>query len=76
MKPYVRFFQNTGFAGDVDAVTGRPHWTWIEELYNDTSTTAFNNHIRMALCVAVKSQVAMLVSLREAGRLPQHGGAR
>src|SRR5205085_11425886 len=41
------------------------HRRWIEGMMNDTGSTMFNNHIRAALCIAVKSQVGLLEQLQE-----------
>ena len=42
---------------------------FIEELMNDTDSNMFNNAIRAALCIAVKSQVSLLEKLHAEGRL-------
>jgi hypothetical protein len=41
----------------------------IEDLMNDKHTTHFANHVRSAIIVAVKSQIALLESLHERGML-------
>lgn len=58
MEPYRYFIVNTG-GNDV------------EELMNDngTNSNVFNNAPRALICVAVKSQVALLVELHKEGKL-------
>lgn len=41
----------------------------VEELMNDHESNPFTNHIRAALCVAVKSQVSLLNELHRRGKL-------
>ena len=50
MENYREYICNTG---------GNP----IEELMNDSGTNMFNNHVRMGLIIAVKSQVTLLERL-------------
>lgn len=41
----------------------------IENLVNDTTSNTFNNPIRAALCIAVTSQVGLLITLHNRGEL-------
>lgn len=56
MEPYRELIRNTG---------GNP----VEELYNDDgkNSNVFNNTPRALLCVAVKSQVDLILTLKEKG---------
>jgi hypothetical protein len=56
MEPYRERIKNTGGNS-------------IEELMNDDKSTMLNNHIRAALCIAIKSQVALLEHLHRDGDL-------
>ena len=58
MRKYRKFINNTGGNS-------------VEELMNDdgTNSNVFNNPIRGMLCVAVKSQVAMLTELHQQGKI-------
>ena len=56
MKPYREMISNTG---------GNP----IEELMNDHASNVRTNVVRAALCLCVKSQVALLERLRLNGFL-------
>lgn len=56
MEPYRGLIRNTGGNS-------------VEDLVNDTSSNTFNNPIRAALCVAVESQVSLLIILKEKGHL-------
>jgi hypothetical protein len=56
MEPYRPYIRNTG-GNDV------------EDLMSDNHTDVRSNAIRAALCVAVKSQVALLEMLHRTGRL-------
>ena len=58
MEPYRGLIRNTGGNS-------------IEELYNDHTTTVFENAPRAILCVAVKSQVDFLRLLHERGMLAE-----
>lgn len=57
MEPFRPFITNTG---------GNP----IEELMNDHDTTTDTNVVRALICVAVKSQVGMLMRAYADGKLP------
>lgn len=57
MEPYRERIKNTGGNS-------------IEDLMNDDRSTMFNNHVRAALCIAIKSQVALLEHLHRDGILP------
>jgi hypothetical protein len=58
MEPYRQYFHNTGGGT-------------VEELYNDDgrNSNAFNNPIRGMICVAAKSQVALLYDLHTLGKI-------
>jgi hypothetical protein len=57
MEPYRGLICNTG---------GNP----VEELMSDSASTFLNNAVRVALIIAVKSQVELLLRLKALGKLP------
>ena len=56
MRPFEKYIRNTG---------GNP----IEELMNDHTTIVQVNAPRAMICVAVKSQIALLEELHAEGRI-------
>jgi hypothetical protein len=56
MEPFRDLIQNTG-------------GNYVEDLVNDRESNSFSNAIRAALCVAVKSQVALLTLAHDSGLL-------